>query len=214
MTQVKTVGTKNRIGILMASAIAAFVLTLNSQTARAEECTSDGAYSETCIFNKNFSLEKKVRVKDSNDDGWEDKIVDVPEGRIIEFRIKVKNTGEVDVDDMKMEDILPDELEKTGGDGLTEYWENFDVDETKTFIIEARIRSTEFDRTDNFENCVVNKAKVFYSDDLEGSDTATVCYGESKITELPKAGATATEIMSIVGFASTGVGIFINRKFR
>ena len=202
------------MNILIVLVVSTAILAMSSPIARAEECTSDGAYGETCVFDREFEIGKKVRIQGDNDSSWKDKVIDVPEGKIIEFRIKVTNVGEVEADDMKMEDFLPDELEKTGGAGLTEYWQDFDVDEEKTFIIEARIRSTQFDRTDNFEKCVVNKAKAFHSDDLIGSDTATVCYGESKITELPKAGATATEIMSIVGFASTGVGIFINRKFR
>lgn len=203
MTGIKSI--KNRIFGL---ALAALVVALPK--VYAADCTSDGAYGETCVYDKNFEVQKKVRIQ--GDSEWKDKVINVPEGKIVEFRIIVKNVGEVEVDDMKMEDILPSEIEKTGGAGLTEYWEDFSVGESKTFIIQARIRSSEFKRSDSFEKCVVNKARAYYSDDLVGSDTATVCYGNKKITELPKTGATATEIMSLAGLVSTAAGIVIKRK--
>ena len=173
-------------------------------------CEDDGAYGETCVFEKGFEIEKKVRIK--GDSIWKDKVVDVKEGEVIEFRIIARNVGEVDADDMEMKDILPDVLDKIGGANLTEEWDDFDIDEEKTFIIEARIKSSEFDRTDNFEKCVVNKAELRHKGNLVGSDTATVCYGEGEVTELPKTGPLSTELMSIFGFASTGLGLMLKRK--
>lgn len=173
-------------------------------------CESDGAYGQTCVYNKTFELTKKVRIE--GDNTWKDKVIDVKEGETIEFRIEIKNIGEVAVDDMKMTDYLPDELERIGGDGLTEEWNDFKVDEEKKFVIKARIKSEEFDRDDNFEKCVVNKAKVEYDGTLEGSDTATVCYGDEDITELPETGATSTEALTLLGLISTGFGFTLKRK--
>jgi len=179
-------------------------------TAIAQTCESDGDYGQTCVYNKTFELIKDVRIE--GDNTWKDKVIDVKEGEVIEFRIRIENLGEIAVDDMKMTDFLPDELERIGGDGLTEEWNDFEVGETVTFVIEARIRSEEFDREDNFEKCVVNKAEVRYDGTLEGADTATVCYGNEEITELPETGATATEAMTIFGLASTGFGLILKRK--
>lgn len=172
-------------------------------------CEPEGAYGQTCVFNKTFELEKKTRLEDENT--WKDKVIDVKEGEVIEFKITIKNAGDISVDDMRFEDILPDELEKISGN-LTEEWNDFKVGEKKTFIIKARIRKVEFDRTDNFEKCVVNKAKVEFDGTLEGADTATVCYGDGDITELPETGPTAVMAMTILGLTSTSLGLVLKRK--
>jgi uncharacterized repeat protein (TIGR01451 family)/LPXTG-motif cell wall-anchored protein len=176
----------------------------------AQTCESDGAYGQTCVYDKNFKITKKVRLE--GDSTWKDKVIDVQEGEVIEFRIRIENIGEKDVDDMKMTDILPDELERIAGSDLTEEWNDFEVGDKVTFVIQARIIVDEFNREDNFEKCVVNKAEAEQDEDLIGSDTATVCYGNEEVTELPETGATATELMSILGFASTGFGMMLKRK--
>jgi len=173
-------------------------------------CESDGAYGQNCVYNKSFKITKKVRIKDEGD--FEDKVTGVKEGQVVEFKVKVKNVGEVAVDDLKMTDILPEELYRVGGSGLTEYLNDLKVGETETFVIEAKIKEIEFDRTDNFENCVVNKAKLERNGDFEGSDTATVCYGDSDIKELPETGADSTGILTIFGLISTGLGMILKRK--
>lgn len=173
-------------------------------------CESVGDYGQNCVFNKTFELEKKVRLE--GDNTWKGKVVNVKEGEVIEFKIEIKNAGEVAVDDMKMTDILPDELERIGGSGLTEEWTDFKVGEEKNFVIKARIKASEFERTDNFEKCVVNKAEVTYDGTLEGSDTATVCYGNEEPEELPETGPLATEVLTIAGLASTGFGLALKRK--
>lgn len=173
-------------------------------------CEPNYGGGETCEFTEEFEVTKKVRFQ--GDSIWKDKVVGVKEGETVEFRIVVKNTGETSADNMKMTDLLPDALYRIGGAGLTEEWNDFEVDETKTFILEARIKSVEFDRENDFEKCVVNKAEAEQDGDLVGSDTATVCYGSEEITELPETGAIATETLSILGFASTGLGMILKRK--
>ena len=173
-------------------------------------CEPNYGGGETCEYSEEFKITKKVRLQ--GDNTWKDKVIDVKDGEVIEFRITVENTGETSDDNMKMIDILPDALERIGGAGLTEEWNDFEVDETKTFIIEARIRSVEFDRDNDFEKCVVNKAEAEQDESLIGSDTATVCYGNEEVTELPETGATATEAMTILGLASTGFGLILKRK--
>lgn len=175
------------------------------------EVYADGQYGKE-VVNKSFRIEKSVRVKD-RDESFVDKLMlDFGDkDRVLEFKVKIKNTGELKVNHMKMEDFLPDELERVGGDGLTEYWGDFEPGEIKTFYIDAKVNSSEFDR-ENFEKCVVNKAEVRYSNKFEGADTATVCYGmekEEEITELPETGF--VETLLPVGLGLLAVGYALKR---
>ena len=150
---------------------------------------ADGQYGKDIIKNKSFRIEKEVRIKDEG--SYEDKLILTKSNwdEVIEFRIRIKNVGEVKTDKMKMEDFLPSELKLVMEDGLTEHWDDFEPGETKTYKIEARIKDSELDR-ENFDKCVVNKAEVRYDGKFEGADTATVCYGDRDVTvtELPETG--------------------------
>ena len=203
MNKIKT--TKNLISLSVA--VAMFTVLGGAQTASADNCESNYGGGETCRYNKRFEIDKDVRIE--GDDEWEeDKVTDVDKHDVVEFRIKIKNRsddGAGSFDDMKMEDFLPDELIREGGSGLTEHWDDFDPGETKTFIVKAKIDPDEFDRDDNFEKCVVNKAEVRWDGKFEGSDTATVCYGSGEPTELPKTGAVSD--LAILGLGMSTVGV-------
>jgi hypothetical protein len=196
--------------------ITAVALTVSrSEVAHASSCETNYGGGETCRYNKRFQIDKDVRIEGDNE--WEeDKVAGVKEGEVVEFRIKVKNLSDDGIgsfDDMEMKDVLPDELIKAGGSGLTEEWNDFDSGDTKTFIIKVKIDSKEFDRTDNFEKCVVNKAEVRRDGDFEGSDTATVCYGNGEPTELPKTGAVSDLALVGVGLLTTGLLAKLSKKF-
>ncbi len=191
------------IKIIFVAFVAITFVVVNTSYAFADESN----YGGTEIKNKSFRIEKEVRMV--GDNSWKDKVTDVEENEVVEFRIRVENVGEVEVDDMKMEDFLPDEMYRVGGDGLTEYWDNFAPGDVETFKIKAQVESDEYDRED-FEKCVVNKAEITYDGDFEGSDTATVCYGNVEVTELPKTGAGST--FAIAGTALVVVGTLIRKK--
>ncbi len=176
------------------------------------ECESTYGGGETCLINKRFEIDKKVRVEDE-DDSWEDKVMDVAEDDVVEFRIKVKNKSDEeadDFDDMKIEDFLPDEMYRVGGSGLTEYWDDFEPGESKTFKIKAKVEKDEYDRDKDFEKCVVNKVELTWDDEFEGSDTATVCYGDEDIKELPDTGS--NEIVALLGAGMILAGILIKKS--
>ena len=208
----KTRTAKNLILALVAVAIFSMV---GAGVAYASNCESTYGGGETCIYNKRFQIDKDVRI--AGDEDWEeDKVTGLHKDEIVEFRIKVKNIsdeGTGDFDDMKMEDFLPDELEKVGGSGLTEEWEDFKHGDVRIFYITAKVDSDEFDRSDNFEKCVVNKAEVRWDGDFESSDTATVCYGNGEPTELPKTGAVSDLAIVGVGLLTAGLLIKLTRKF-
>lgn len=172
-------------------------------------CEANYGGGETCILNKSFEVTKKVRIE--GDNSWKDKVIEVEPDQIVEFRIRVKNVGEVEVDNMKMEDFLPDEMIFLDNEGLTQEWDNFSPDETREFKIKARIKDSEFDR-ENFEKCIVNKVEIEYDGNFEGSDTATVCYGDVEITELPETGATQSIVLSVAGLGFIFVGTLIKKK--
>jgi uncharacterized repeat protein (TIGR01451 family)/LPXTG-motif cell wall-anchored protein len=189
---------------------AGLLVAVTNNKVYAEDCEAVYGGGEKCIVNKSFRITKEVREKDEDDDDAEDKI-NVEKGEEFVFVITIKNTGEVEVDDMKMKDFLPDELKLIEGD-LTEEWDNFDFGDKKTFHLTVKVKDSEFER-DNFEKCIVNKAEVRKDGDFEGADTATVCYKKGEISELPETGATAGIALSGLGTALTAFGLVIRKKF-
>ncbi|MBU1132880.1 MAG: hypothetical protein ABIA11_00825 [Patescibacteria group bacterium] len=160
--------------------------------------------------NKRFKITKQVRLE--GDNSWKDKVTNVKEGEVIEFRITVENLSDEEADEfdnMKIEDFLPDELFRVGGSGLTEYWDNFGSGEEKKFTIEVKVEFNEYDRDITFEKCIVNKVELEWDGEFEGSDTATVCYGNEEPSELPKTGYTST--LAIAGLATLVAGLFAKK---
>jgi LPXTG-motif cell wall-anchored protein len=191
------------------------------------DCEENYGGGETCIVNKRFKIEKWVRLegekKDKSCKEWNDEVtIDLTDNdekdKYVEFCIRVKNMsdeyGDLDFDDMKMKDSLPEELKRTGGDGLTEEWDNFDPGETKEFRIKVRIDEDELDRDGEYEKCVVNKASVYWKGNKEGTDTATVCWKDYKkeIKELPKTGSESA-LAGIAGLAVASLG-FVATKIK
>lgn len=174
-------------------------------------CDSDGAYGETCTTTESYDIEKKVRIKGSSDTSWKDKVTGVKEDQTVEFRIRAENTGDEEADDVETEDSLPGEMTRTGGAGLTESWDDFSPDEVQEFIIEAKLKASEFATDKKFEKCVVNKVELTVGGDFEGSDTATVCYNNADV-ELPKTGPIGALPMGIVGAGMAVLGGWLKRR--
>ena len=163
--------------------------------------------------NKRFRVTKKVRIE--GDNSWKDKVTGVKEGEVIEFKITVENLSDEEADEfdnMKIEDFLPDELYRVGGSCLTEYWDNFGSGDEKKFTIEVKVESDEYDRNVKFEKCVVNKVELEWDGEFEGSDTATVCYGNEEPPELPKTGYTST--LAITGLVTLVAGLVVKKFSR
>ncbi|MBN1162574.1 LPXTG cell wall anchor domain-containing protein [Patescibacteria group bacterium] len=218
MKKLKKVALSVFIASLISAAAATKVNACGSGT-----CINYGG-GETEIINKRFSIEKEVAKVDEDDwDGdeddldFDDKVTDVEKDDVVVFKIKIKNLTssediedlDIDFDNMKMHDILPDELERIGGSGLTEYWDDFEPGETKTFYIEVEVDEDEYDRDEEFEKCVVNKAKLYWDGEFEGSDTATVCYGDVEVKELPETGSES--VLAIAGIAMIATGLMLKR---
>jgi len=195
---------KNKIKLIGSLITLGLFVFLSTGTAYA------GQYGEE-EYNLRFKITKEVRIQ--GDTEWKDKVTDVKEGEVVEFRIKIRNKSDDPADatdDMKMEDFLPEEMYKVGGNGLTEEWDNFDPKDEKVFIIQAKVDSDEYDSDVRFEKCVVNKAELRWDGEFQGSDTATVCYGNVEPTELPKTGAFST--MGLSGLVLLMSGL-VSKKY-
>jgi len=195
---------KNKIKLIGSLITLGLFVFLSTGTAYA------GQYGEE-EYNLRFKITKEVRIQ--GDTEWKDKVTDVREGEVVEFRIKIRNKSDDPADatdDMKMEDFLPEEMYKVGGNGLTEEWDNFDPKDEKVFIIQAKVDSDEYDSDVRFEKCVVNKAELRWDGEFQGSDTATVCYGNIEPTELPKTGAFST--MGLSGLVLLVSGL-VSKKY-
>lgn len=172
----------------------ALVLTfLWVKSVSAQTCTPRYGGGEECVYNKRFSLEKKVKRDGESDSKYKDKIGDLEPGDKVVFRIIAKNTGDFKVDKVEIEDTLPKEFKKISGETEWEI-EDFKPGEEVEFSFKAKVVDEE-ELGLNKEICVVNTVELFYKDDLENSDTATVCINTPVITtikvekELPKDGA-------------------------
>jgi hypothetical protein len=202
--------------LIVAIAIA-FTLAVAFNQPVLADCEPNYGGGETCVYNKRFEIEKEVRFEGDNE--WKDKITNVKEGDVVEFRIRITNLSDedsedyVDFDNMEMKDILPDELYRIAGDQLEVEWNDFEPGETKEFIIKVKVEANEYDRNESFEKCVVNKAEVYWDGTFEGSDTATVCYGKGVPTELPETGFESTLALIGAGFVATGFVLSKSRKF-
>lgn len=183
--------------------------------------TSNSVYADDCdpevyggkICNKSFKIEKDVR-KAGSDDSFEDKVTfkNVKKGDKVEveFRIRIKNVGDLETDNMSYKDKLPSEMSKSGGSGLTEDWDNFEPGEEVKYYIKAKIDPEEFDNA-VFDKCIVNKVELFWNKKFEGADTATVCFSNKEITELPSTGPTANIVMTILGLTSLTSGLGLKK---
>jgi uncharacterized repeat protein (TIGR01451 family)/LPXTG-motif cell wall-anchored protein len=177
---------------------------------------SDPIYGEGEVVNKSFRIEKHVRFFRESDTRWKDKVTGVRKGDVLEFRIKVTNTGELKTNDMEVKDILPSELKILDGDftaeDLTRDFDNFKPGDVKEYKFRVQVRDSEFDRDEDFEKCVVNRAELRYKNKFEGSDVATVCYVKGEVTELPKTGAASTVTVTLAGLSLIFTGYLSKRK--
>lgn len=129
--------------------------------------------------------------------------------KLVTFRIEVENKGDVDEEDLKVIDKLPEVFEKVEG-ALTEEIERIDNGDKITYYITVRVKSSAFDEG----RCVVNEVRLRGDMNDEGgdetidTDTATVCFGR-EITQLPKTGNEEAVVATLLGFGliATGFGL-------
>ena len=162
-----------------------------------------------------FNLVKEVKrgkIGDESDD-YDKSVEGVKKGEIVTFRITIENTGEIDGEDLEMEDNLPEHLDKTFG-SLTEDIEVLDNGDSIEFFIEVKVKDSEFEA--GVSRCAINEARLKGDLNEDGnketidSDTAVVCYGDN-VTELPKTGNEDVVIYTLYGLGMIIIGLGIKR---
>ena len=156
-----------------------------------------------------LEVNKKVRIGD--DEKYSSKAVGVDQSETITFLLEIKNTGEKNIQDIEVEDDLPDELSLISGNLNTTVSEIKDGSGKNLFIV-AKVK----DGVNLAGKCVTNKVKISWDDESE-SDEATVCFEDKELTELPKTGVDSN-ILSALGTVSlimgTSLKVYANLKKR
>ncbi len=165
-----------------------------------------GQYEEIEVA-KDITIDKKVK-KPGTDNYYDNLFASdykfSPEQEVV-FLVKVKNTGDKGLEDVKYQDILPEYLKHVAGD----MDETFDLDigQTKEFEIKAQVVSKDSLPNSQGTYCVVNKAEAWMNGDKD-SDTSQVCISKEGevlgIYELPKAGP-ENSLMLILGTLCFGM---------
>lgn len=140
----------------------------------------------------------------------------------VDFKVRVKNTGEDDLDNVEVIDYLPDYVDYVSGpggatrDGNQVKWNagHFNPGEEKEYTLQVEIvESNLLEGKGNF--CVVNRVRVEAESDESDEDTSEFCIEgtEGKVlgVKLPETGASLALGM-IASLTVAGAGTFIKRK--
>jgi len=132
------------------------------------------------------------------------KITNVKKGQEFIFYITARNESDKDLKNLKIVDNLPTEMVRVSG---LDSSETFDLKKgkSKTFEIKAKIRDSEYLTKVQFEKCSVNEASLYYDGKERESGTATVCFGNGKVTTLPVTGPSDYWMFYSLAVISAGV---------
>jgi uncharacterized repeat protein (TIGR01451 family) len=193
----------NVLKVLIALVVVLGAIQISSIKSYAEtECVEQYGGGETCIENKEGELEVNKEVYNPETGDWEDHIdgsdYTFGESETIKFRISVKNVGDIRIEDINLEDILPSFVKYRDGDGdgkdddTKVEFEDFDLNpgEKKTFEFTVKVDS---DLPNDDRICLTNIATAegeFENSDnnVDDSDYANFCLENGKVKgkESPK----------------------------
>lgn len=170
--------------------MAVWMLTASFSATPVEACyTTYGTYggNEVCD-NGSISIDKVVwQTKDNNGntvEAWKDNIdssdYKFTPGEEVKFELRVKNTGDIELDDVTVRDILPEYMEwKWGGDWYsstrTVEWKVNDLEPGEVVKKEFMARFVGESDLDEGVTCVTNKGEAYIKDGDSDNDTAMVC---------------------------------------
>lgn len=194
------------------------------------------------VVNKRFNIVKQVKMSTEADNKYRDEVKGVLNGQTVDFKITVTNTGEVSVDDLKLIDFLPENLEnftldqKLSQDDATlrfVFGKDFEPGEREVFLFSANATVAGMDPGD--EKCVVNKAQIYRdrnnnnvvdSQEPENADVATVCIKRGEVkgeqptptptpapSKLPDTAAGGLGLI-LGSIAALGSGAVLTKKIR
>ncbi len=161
------------------------------------------------------------RIKTTAVAEWQDNLpasqIVLKEGNIVEFEIKIKNTGDTELKNIDVTDYLPSYLKfifgpSTPNESEKEInWkiEKLEAGKEESFKIRAQIENADQINSDG-AFCLINKAKAVAESGESDEDTASFCLVSAE--KLPEAGfdnlITGTLIAGLIG--TLGVSL---RKF-
>jgi len=200
------------------------------------ECQPIYGGGETCETSNKFVLDKKVlhptQTKGNVEVYVDNLTVNDPKyapGQTIKFQLSVTNTGSSKLDEVTFTDYLPNYLVFVSGPGtfdsnsnkLTYKIENLNSNETKQFIIAAKVKDANVLPNTQSTVCVVNQASITSGRD-ESRDNSQFCIEKTvtkgglpvmpapKMTQTPSTGA---ESLALLGLIPAAVGgLFLRRR--
>lgn len=165
-----------------------------------------------------LSIDKKVKWENGD---WMDSIEKGAHGHVfaagekVFYQIVIQNTGDEGVDNMKIEDILPEYIQINDNTTVVTMVGRLDPGQSKTYEFEAKVKDAP-----SGERKQENVAKLKSGDEEKARDLAYVwiaggsqsVLGEQAPTKLPEAGA-ETLVMSIAGSLGMSlIGIGLRKK--
>ena len=195
----------------------AFVLTFAFCLLTSVRPANSYIYGEEAVT-RQLIVDKLIKTTAISD--WQDNLpasqIVLKEGDVVEFEIKVKNTGDQELKNINVADYLPSYLKfifgpATPNDSQELTWkiEKLDPGQEENFKIRTQIEGSNQVASDG-TFCLMNKARAEAETGEADEDTASFCIVGAK--KLPKAGshnlALGTLIASLIG--ATGI---LLRKF-
>lgn len=143
----------------------------------------------------------------------------LPDQEVV-FKVQVKNTGNKDLNNVEVNDRLPNEVTFVSGPGdfnkdnntLTFKIDKLSVNESKAYEIKAKIKDADSLPSNVF--CTSNLAEV-RAENMVSQDTTSFC-AEKKVLgvvkELPKTGPNTLILMLVATIASSGAAIYFAKR--
>ena len=142
-------------------------------------------------------------------------------GDYIYFRIRVKNTSSVSINNITAKDWIPSYIEPVEGPGTydgkarTVTWDagSFGIGEEKFYTFKMQIDSPQYLPADKGLFCLINKAEAG-NGTVYNSDTAQFCV-EKQVTNVvttPKAGPEFAMLIPLFSLLTGSIGIWIKKK--
>lgn len=140
-------------------------------------------------------------------------------GDTITFRLKVKNTADTLISDVKVVDFMPTSLDMVSGGALRTDGAiiinagDFKPGEEKTYTIKARVKSQDQLPSDKGVFCELNKVRV-ESEKASDEDTAQFCIEKQVVgvKQVPQAGPEAGLLLFGGEIITLTAGIYLKRK--
>jgi len=191
-----------------------------AQNARAETiCWETYGGGEECIeVDENSKLKVDKTIWNPKSETWEDHIsssdgsypYNFSAEQTITFRIKVENTGDVKIKNIKLKDILPSYVRYKDGDGYgtddntKAEFDHFDLDvgESKTFVFNANVADDGVLPNDD-KLCLTNVAEAKGERDDNGDKEESVDYANFCLNLPQVHGKEIIETLPTTGFDSS-----------